>query len=243
MQLIHRLRAFPYRPPSRIAASVTGRIAVILVSGALVAPTPLAAGPWPRDDGSAFLSFTQNYEDGAVPGYSAAYAEYGVNRRVTLVLRFGKGNDAERSLTAALRLPFGSGAGPHLFAGELGVGVRRPPRPRPAAGVLRGALHWGRGFASRMGNGWASAELSAERRKEEGRTVRKLDMTVGLNLPESRHVIGEVRLYRAGGRSETLLAASFVTPVRKGVKVQLGVTYNLDDTAKAGIFTAGWLEF
>ncbi|KAF0675295.1 hypothetical protein PMES_02416 [Profundibacterium mesophilum KAUST100406-0324] len=215
----------------------------MLLLACLLAGAATHAGPWPRERGSTFLSFTQGYEEDAGSSYGSAYAEYGLSDVYTAVLRWGHDGRRGRAATASIRRPVGRPDKTNRFAVELGLGARKPPRHRPDAVLLRAGLHWGRGFESRFGSGWSTAALSVTRASRSPKEIRKLDLTLGLNIPNGRHLIAELWIHQQEDETSATLAPSYVHELRDGVKVQIGASYGLDRSGSAGIFTSGWVEF
>lgn len=132
-----------------------------LAAALALGPGPAAAGAWPRAPGEVFLSLQGEMESGADgPDYDGSvYVEYGWTKRITLVGQFNSADDAwtPRRLGSGLRFALSRADATNQFA--VGLGVSSPPDMMGMMTAVRGeaALHWGRGFSSRWGDGWATA--------------------------------------------------------------------------------------
>lgn len=166
-------------------------LAAALALAALASPGPAAAGAWPRAPGEMFLSLQGEMETGSAdnPGadYSGSvYVEYGWTRRVTLVGQFNSADDAwtPRRLGGGLRFALSRPDAANQFA--IGLGVSSPP---DLMGMMTGvraeaALHWGRGFASRWGDGWATASARVIYGQDTRAPITDLFGLVGLRPGE-----------------------------------------------------------
>ncbi|WP_425038089.1 hypothetical protein [Primorskyibacter sp. S187A] len=87
----------------------------------LIVPGLVAAGPWPRGVGTAFVSTaTEVYEaeDGELSQYSSLYGEYGLTPKLSLGGKFSRGTEA--GLEAQVHLGIGLlQRGPHALSVEL----------------------------------------------------------------------------------------------------------------------------
>lgn len=138
------------------------RVVLSIVLG-LLATSPAAAGPWPREAGQGFLAFTfaPPGQGGQRPERLQIYGEYGLRARLTFaasIERHGSGTRQE----VALRwhppdlpggLVWGLSAGLHR-ATAAGVGARAEHR------ALLGAST-GRGHDTRFGNIWLRTDATA----------------------------------------------------------------------------------
>lgn len=168
-----------------------------------------SAGPWPRPVGEAFLA--AGHELRADGGWDGIYAEYGWGPRLTLVLDLGRSaSDASWTAMAALRVPVWS-SGESRVAVSLGSGLSHPkrasePSPEEAAllprwlisaraadQVAQVGLHWGMGFTSDLGAGWASVDAVWRIAPGGSTGERKLDATLGLNLTPSRAILSQIQ--------------------------------------------------
>jgi hypothetical protein len=183
--------------------------AVLALLAALTAAGPALAGAWPREPGSVFLSFRIESD-----GDASLYGEYGLTRRLTLGGRVANGERHEASTRLDLppprdgrtggfvRYALGDLEAPHRFAVSLGVSA--PPdtagaitHPRIEAG-----LHWGRGFESRLGGGWAVASAWVMRDREQDGTITDLSALVGLRPADrTMAMLGVSRWRDRGGTS------------------------------------------
>ena len=143
----------------------------------LVLSLPAQAGPWLREEGGTYLSFTAEIaEYDETEGWLSVYGERGVRPGLTLGLDAGGRHDgtSAKALVFA-RLPI-VGKGDWRVAAHLGGGAWLDGGE--VTPVLRPGLSVGRGFGLWQG-GWAAADLNANV-AATGRTTFDLDGVLGL---------------------------------------------------------------
>ncbi len=141
----------------------------------LLIPLPAAAGPWPREAGSWFLSssFGAEDQDGRRVAVNESYAEYGLTPRLTFggkLRRTGQETEGEVFIRwhppdLAGRFPVGlslglrQGDGPaYSVVEDLGYAVVEYPVLRPRGMI---GLHLGHGRDMPLGPAWARIDLRA----------------------------------------------------------------------------------
>ncbi len=149
------------------------RAALLLL--ALSLATPAAAGPWPREVGTWFLSSTFGAEDqaGRRIAVSESYAEYGLTPRLTFggkLRRTGEDTEGEvfvrwhppdlaGRIAVGLSLGLRQGDGPaYSLIEDLGYAVVEYPVLRPRGMI---GLHLGHGRDTPLGPAWARIDLRA----------------------------------------------------------------------------------
>jgi hypothetical protein len=203
--------------------------------------------------GETFVSVSQETTTGArtlldlsqdIRTYASAYAEYGLTDRLTLGVDLATGMGEDDRFGAGLafaRLPVWS-PGAHLVAVDLGLGTLysesdgRQMRLRPG-------VAWGRGFASRWGDGWLGLESSLEFRRPSGDTLFKADFTAGLKPNGSWKLIAQLQAgaYPDGGLVR--LTPSVVRRLGPRSELQLGLLAELQGGSAYGLRAALWFQF
>lgn len=229
-----------------------------LVAGLLIALAAgeAQAGAWPRPKGETFVSVTRQQTTGArtlieglndLQSWSSLYAEHGLTSRFTLGLIAGTGSgpgryDGATEALVFLRMPVWS-PGQHRFAAEIGIGTLdaewqgRERRLRPG-------LSWGRGFASRWGDGWMGIESSAEFRQPSGDTVLKADVTAGLKPNDDWMWIAQVQSGRFPGNAPIVrFAPSIVRRLGGRMHLQVGGVAPIAGDDAFGATVSLWLTF
>jgi hypothetical protein len=225
-------------------------LAAVLAAAVLaaVAPAePADAGAWPRDPGEAFVSLEGAVETGrdGPDADASVYGEYGLSRRVTLVGRFTSADDRWTPSRAetGLRLAVGRLDGANRFAVSLGVST--PPDLAGMTTATRGeaGVHWGRGFGSRWGGGWATASARLLHGRDLSRPATDLFALVGL-----RPVPGWLAMV-SGGRYEDdggvywKLGPAVGRELRAGLWLVPSLTQELSDDRSTRVGLALWITF
>lgn len=222
---------------ARISTSLAGLALCLALAGTA------AAGAWPRDKGSGFVSATSRI---SAPGwlgpytvYSTTYAEFGLGRRLTAGFDIGHGISGTGKAVVFLRKSFRETAAGHVFAAELGLGR--------IAGetTIRPGLSYGRGLTRRGGDtGWLSVETVAEFRTDSGRVDFKADFTLGLNHGDWLKSVLQLQTGISQGDPSFIRAAPSLV-VRLGPKAhaELGVTAGLVGDKDYGVKLGLWRDF
>lgn len=230
------------------------RIALTALLFALSA-SQVAAGAWPRETGTAFVSLSQIFTTGLKPllapgeeltSYSSIYAEYGLTDRVTLGFdaAYGMGDGASlRTGIAFARLPFWQGEGENRFAADFGIGYRDNGQGDQDL-RLRPGLAWGRGFESGWGQGWMGVESSAEMLYPAQDIILKTDFTTGLKPTDDWMMILQVQTGRYPGSGAMVrLAPSVVRAMGLSSHLQIGLDATVLGDDSIGIKLATWFTF
>lgn len=158
------------------------RLALLLVALGLAAARPdgAAAGAWPREEGTAFISVGGNvllFGDAARPVHydPTLYIEYGLTPRITIGI---DGYTADKGTSGSglgfVSLSFGPLDRRNKTAISIAAGATRIPTgtTEPTA---RLGLHWGRG----LDRGWISADYTMTFGTVLRRFQEKLTITRG----------------------------------------------------------------
>lgn len=240
--------------PARSAALV--RAALVL--GLVLLPAQAAAGAWPREDGRTFLSFGIELGDSADGPFASLYGERGLPRRWTAVLDAGMrpdGGDATAALT--LRMPVDDGSGRDRFAlsfgGGIGVEDGRVLADVPGLGqarpFARAGAHWGRGFATAWGDGWAGVDALADLSipvvdGDDPATAWKLDATLGLRPTDRLATILQIQTGRpVAGDTYLRLQGTLVRRLGPALNVEVGAVVGLAGPDTAAARLGVWVDF
>lgn len=209
----------------------------------LLCPPDAQAGPWPRREGSTFvsadvrLSWPKHLLAG-LPGemmqYYTLYVEYGLTERLTLGLDLGRSVSGNGKTVVFLQYPLRSRDRGLQATAQLGFGrISGKAVVRPGL-----ALGWGGKL------GWTSAEAVAEIRPETGMTDLKLDLTLGVNLFEDSKWILQMQTGAPQEAPEfARIATSVILPLPHGLKAETGVTWGLEGDESFGVKFGLWKEF
>lgn len=228
---------------------------------ALIVPVSGWAGPWSREPGRVFLSFSTE-RDRSDNAYSSLYTEYGLGPRTTLGMEAGHTEDESTVLLWGQR-SFGRPDACDHWTMSLGLGaVQRGGRTRPM-GMLGTA--WGRGFDALPllrrvpGGGWLSVETrvkfaptlppeNSERAAPAAYRMAditsKADVTLGWHATPALMLIGQLRLdYRESPGLSSRVAVSAVHDLGRKAKLDAGVVAPLSSGGGAALHLGTWLEF
>lgn len=214
------------------------------------------AGPWPRDEGGHFLSFSAERDrDGNL--YAGVYGEYGASARTTLGYELGHTNVGETSLLVWLQRPLGRTDGTYRLTVAMGAGVIE--RAGSLAPVGLAAVAWGRGFEGPMGGGWFTAEARAKVAAVPDDAAApsdaalafltpemtlKADLTLGLRPRGGTMLIQQLRLEQQHDSDfSARLASSVVQDIGGPAKLELGVVLPLAGPGEKALKIGTWLEF
>ncbi|WP_339109921.1 hypothetical protein [Thioclava sp. GXIMD4216] len=234
-----------------------------LVMLCLCLATPVGAGPWMREKGTAFLSFGQ--ETGQeTETWTSLYAEYGLSARSTLIVDLGRGDRSEDYWIGWQTPVF-----PDTWSQKLTMTGWVGSRKLDGESVSMYGLgaNWGMSVQDPLWHrpGWLSAEL---RHLQAPQSVRydpaaegidpmtlpdpshlpsksftKLDLTAGLHLREDLMVFTQLQLYKPDndGLSRSLTAS--VVKEFAWAQLQLGVSAPLEAERQPRVKLGLWFEF
>lgn len=213
---------------------------------AAASPNPAHAGPWPREAGQAFLSFSSvtsmdRMDRSRLPEYDAAlYGELGVGRRLTFGTDLYHG-PTDFSHVAFVRRPITRAAAKHQVAVSVGFG-QQGDGTRTDTLWLAG-LHWGTGFDTRWGGAWTTVDAQI-RRPAGGGDILKLDATLGVKPGENWMIYGQIQAAHYPGTDRSAMAeVSLVRKIGKRFSLQTGLVYGIRNDTRAGVKLGLWTEF
>lgn len=204
------------------------------------------AGPWPRETGSSFLSFSiERPTDGDNRDlYYSLYGEYGLTETLTIGVDGGSDYYTEGEGYVFLRVPVPITTGRHKFAVLGGVGARQTDTSYAEAIYVIGGS-WGMGFGSTLGPGWASVDASVRERQTTDSRLTKVDTTVGVNRSSGQLWFAQLRYSDESRASEPTweLAPSVAFELGERTRLETSAAFGLkgeqDITLKLGL----WTEF
>ena len=222
------------------------------------------AGPWAREQGDVFLSFSlssASSRDQIAAGaldpenYLSAYAEVGLGRRLTL--GFDLGGDDDSSLnTIFLRRTFTPPNRPLQIAADLGFGRRETEGGlgEEVTDVYRLGFSIGRGVGPaaldwhpflQPSGGWMSLDTSYLHLAETGDALVEAEGTLGLNI--TGNFAGLLQLQAEQfpiGDTVVTLTPSVLYRIRGGpMSAQVGTRIGLAGSEEVGLQLGLWREF
>jgi hypothetical protein len=205
------------------------------------------AGAWPRETGSVFIALSADAEG------TQLYAEYGMKGDLTMGMEISMPKDRRLpDVTQFVHYPVWKGKRAILSAG-LAVELRETTAASAFAVLkgqseiaMRAGLFWWRGFATPLGDGWATLDGQVERLYTidwlgMGQTY-KLDAGVGLKPTERLMVTAQAQYWRRGEEDSLRLetgAAWKMGPASLVLSPSMGVIGKRAARVKLGL----WLEF
>lgn len=218
-----------------------------------------AAGPWPREQGGVFLSFSGQRDREANSSISL-YGEYGLTARRTLGIELEQTSLDERTGLFWLQQALGRDNGANRFAVAAGLGVVERDGEVTPLGQLRAG--WGRGVERLPGGGWLSAEASLqvagkieEVSYRQGYTISefayltpkmtsKAALTLGFRPTEMTMFINQLRVEdRDDMGIASSLATSSVYDLPGAAKIELGIVTPLSGSDERAVKLGTWFEF
>lgn len=205
------------------------------------------AGPWLREKGSSFASFSFS-ASADLDARSTGYFEFGITSTSTIGLDLGfsrKHTGAKLGYgTLFLRRAFGPSDASNKYAYEIGVGGTYGGPKRDMIPHVKTGLSWGRGVQFRGKSGWATIDSGILWNLNDYNHVTKIDTTLGLNF--SDFITGIVQLNLANQADETFgfFEPSVVfSPKNMDLKIQLGLVTPLESIKKTSLKLGFWHEF
>lgn len=207
--------------------------------------TMTQAGPWLREQGSAFMevSFASTY---TLDTASQTYLEYGLSDKTTVIADIGMfrprnalhGGIATFSLRRALSAPDARSK----WAYELGAGVGW--LGDEILPHFRTGVSWGRGTSWAETSGWMTVEAAVIWDLTYAQHVSKVDATLGVNFTDI--TTGMLQLYTAhvDGTTIATLAPSLVFKPEKGkFRVKLGGEAEIGNWDNSALKIGLWRDF
>jgi hypothetical protein len=236
----------PHPPAPRPAGRLL-TVLLVLALGLAADPRPAEAGAWPRPVGKTFLSLRRDWErsgDGRERSTSV-YGEYGLTERVTLG---GRWSDHSSVWTFArtggfVRLALGDLEAANRFAVSLGASTVPDLYMAEEETRIDLGAHWGRGFETRLGGGWATASYVRRISPSGAPGIDDLYGTVGLRPWEGGMVMLSASHYRDEGGTTRTLAPALGVALREGVWAVGTYTHEIGGRDLRAFGLGLWLEF
>ncbi|MEO9898044.1 MAG: hypothetical protein ABJD13_08570 [Paracoccaceae bacterium] len=195
-----------------------GILSVVLSSSAI-------AGPWLREDGKGFLSFSSEIH-ASTDVEGGVYTEYGLTSDITvggkINVEMGPLGIGDQELLAFIRRPIGPREKRWLAAYELGLGYRRGEGANDAVAYLGFSV--GRGFSLWDKNGWMTFDTSLEQPFGASSTLYKIDSTIGLAFHEHWKAMMQVFIAASEDDTDITLAPSVIwSPANAKSSYQFGL--------------------
>ncbi|MEM7075090.1 MAG: hypothetical protein AAGA28_15840 [Pseudomonadota bacterium] len=214
---------------------------LLTVLGALLAQ-PGLAGPWPRDEGTQFLSLSIEADRDAVSDqgqgvFGGLYYERGLRNALTFGLDLGSETTEDPKAIAFLRWPVGRRDGRSRLAVEVGAGLY------DGKGAVRPGLSWGRGIMRGQIPGWLSVDSRLVLQSGlDG--LLETDVTFGLKPTDHTMVILQLQTGQPGtGDFYAKIAPSWVYQYRPGRRVELGLVAGVTGNTELRLKLGLWREF
>ncbi len=204
------------------------------------------AGPWPREAGESFLSFSiESPSDGDTRDlYYSLYAEYGLSDVLTLGFDGGTDYYTEGEGYVFLRTPIPVETSRHKFALLGGLGARQRANSYPETVYVFGGS-WGMSFDSALGSGWATVDATIRDRQTTNTRLIKVDTTFGVNRSSGQLWFAQLRYADESQASEPVWELAPSVAFRLGDRARLetsaaiGLNGGSDIRLKLGL----WTEF
>jgi len=217
----------------------------------LLWPALASAGAWPREKGTAFLSFSYMiaapYDALGVSGsdldqYANVYLEVGMTPRLTFGVDGGMDPGGSYTVIAFLRRPIDLGGDKNVYAMQAGIGAEYAEGGPQY--LVQSGLSWGRGLQTRFGSGWAGLDATVTYNTVQRNYVPKANLTLGLNANDRTKLMLQVQAGAYPGSDPYLrLAPSVVRKMSKRTYLEFGAQLGLAGDERVGVKLGTWLEF
>tara|TARA_R110002033_G_scaffold67173_3_gene118168 strand:- start:39 stop:746 length:708 start_codon:yes stop_codon:yes gene_type:complete len=213
----------------------------------LILYSPAFAGAWLREKGTGFTSSTASATLSRDLGQTT-YLEHGVRDDVTLgaELSFHTAASGLQSGFASffVRRPLVKQRWPHVWAYELGMGVRWTGNL--VLPNLKAGISWGRGYSLNEIDGWMAIDTSVLWDLYNSEYLAKIDGTLGMNF--TPRLTGMLQLFYSGWTraDATYFAPSIVfRPVkaRPHVRLQVGAETLIGEPTSVTLKFSLWRNF
>jgi hypothetical protein len=202
---------------------------------------PAAAGPWLREAGEGFLSFSvEAVGSGNQAGsaFATVYAEYGLSERITLGFDLGGSEDDLYKTVIFAKSPIPWLDADLKGAMELGIGMTRDQM------ILRPGISLGRGFPLGTASGWMVIDTLAHIEAQGSGIHLTTDVTFGVNMTDRSKFILQLQSGHDLMDLEHLkIAPSYVFERKPGQHVELGMLAGLENSEDFAIKLGLWRGF
>ncbi len=226
------------------------RCAVACLLLLLAATGPADCGAWARGAGKTFTSLK-----GAVPSDERSveaatlslYGEYGLTSRLTLGSKYDRLDPVQGAAELFVRWNAARPDAPLQMAAELGVGLtldysRRVPVEWTDRTLLIAAVHAGRGFATRFGNGWVDIRLGGRFPLNEDPARGKFNALAGIDLTR---LLAMIELRSDFGRNDVYATIGPAAALKLGDRLHLtaGIQFDAAGSEAPHIEIGTWFAF
>lgn len=205
------------------------------------------AGPWPREQGTTFLSYAVEIDKKHLDKrrtmpplegtYFSLYGEHGLRNDLTLGLDAGVDALDLRKAIAFLRWPIGDPNRATRKALEVGIGTS------DGKFALRPGFSWGRGVQIGKTDGWLGIDSRATLGEGLSCTF-ETDLTFGLKPSDKAMVILQLQSGLTNDRDAyAKIAPSYVRQIGKGRHLEIGGSAGLHGTDAIKIKLGLWHSF
>lgn len=211
------------------------------------AATASWAGPWLREKGTAFTSFSFSASMD-LDARSTGYFEFGLTPTSTVGVDLGfSRNHSGAKLgygTMFLRRALGPTDRTSKLAYEVGIGGTYGGPKRDMIPHFKTGLSWGRGIELRGKSGWVTIDSGVLWNLNDYNHVTKVDTTIGMNFTDFTTGIVQLNIANQSNDTFGFFEPSIVfSPQNYDVKVQIGLSAPLDDPKKTSLKLGLWHEF
>lgn len=222
-------------------------ILAALAAGAAFGAGPALAGAWPREPGAVFLSARGDFGPtaaGRSPGGSL-YGEYGLTRRITLIGQFSNADSPWANARAGVAVQYALSKPEARHKLAVGFGVSAPPSMMGAMldARIETSLHWGMGFESRFGGGWATLSAKFIQPMAEEAVVTDLHGLVGVRPREGWMTMLAANRYEDGEGVTWKLSPSVGYQVTEKITLVPNVTRQIGGAGETTVGLSIWLSF
>ncbi|MEM9318817.1 MAG: hypothetical protein AAGA70_07390 [Pseudomonadota bacterium] len=231
------------------------RRAAFVFAGFLATAQPVFSGPWARDPGAVFLSYSLNldseFEEFDLTPYHSIYGEFGLGRRLTLGADIG-GDEATSQGSGFLRYTLTRNAAVWQFAGDIGVGWRAVDGAETAQ-MLRVGASVGRGFGRDRFDwvpwvdpegGWFSVDAYTLLDPDGDQTLWQAEATLGIVLSARTGAMVQAKVEEyPDAEMAAFISPSLLVYFGEDTTLRLGGRVSVAGTQEAGLQIGLWREF
>lgn len=209
--------------------------------------TTAVAGPWLREKGSSFTSFSLSATISR-DAHSTSYLEFGITPTSTVGLDIGfsrKNSGSKLAFgTLFLRRALGPTDKTNKFAYEVGIGATYGGPNREMSPHFKTGLSWGRGISVAGKGGWVTVDTAVLWDVNDSNHVTKVDSTIGLNFTDMTS--GMIQLNFANQYNDTFgyFEPSLIfNPPTTDFRIQMGLITPLKEPSQTSFKLGLWREF
>ena len=208
--------------------------------------TSAQAGPWMRAEGTQFLASSGTIaitkETGLLQQGFDLYFEGGLRPNLTYGAEISTLSDSDTRIIGFLQKPIGTQEKPLKLTYQIGIGARQSNGIWSP--ILRGGLHFGKGFEHKWGAGWMTVAASLESDTSRDTTLAKLDTTFGLTPHKRLKTMLNLRLDKStGGDLGVAIAPALAWQFKDTQHILIELEARKANTTRFGIKVGIWNTF